>query len=306
MRPTAALLVLHISPLSIFIWHLNADTISHSFQKSIVMQRVATQLLALSPELVEPIIADLPLHKALELLSGPSESSPLQESLLVTGQLSPLAYSFIRSPAWRHVFTSEERTERLLLIWEASKNFFRLQTGRSYMQLLKSHEYGWRRSELLRAGADQLQGPEVLDQMSKGLFNLVPGLDVKHKEGERIAPSNAYMKAVFALLRDPKEVYQSGMSPLSRCTIHFSYTNFGSSQTTRRTSTSMHLLTKHITPAAGNGIRKTSWQWSSHCVKLGICSKASGPQNWSLSPIYMTNFRRCSRLLLRPNWRTLH
>ncbi|CAH0026177.1 unnamed protein product [Clonostachys rhizophaga] len=172
------------------------------------MQRIATQLLALSPELVEPIIADLPLHKALELLSVPFESSPVQKSVSVTGQLSPLAYAFIQSPAWRHVFTSEERTERLLLIWEASKSFFLLQTGRSYMHLLKSQEYGWRRSELLRAGADQLQGPEVLDQMSEGLFNLVPGLDVGHKEARRIAPSNAYMKAVFALLRDPKEVYQ--------------------------------------------------------------------------------------------------
>lgn len=182
------------------------------------MQRVATQLLALSPELVEPIIADLPLRKALELLLVPSESSP-QESLSVTGQLSPLAYAFIQSPAWRHVFTSEERTERLLLIWEASKSFFLLQTGRSYVHLLKSQEYGWRRSELLGAGADQLQGPEVLDQMSKGLFDLVPGLDVKHKEGGRIAPSNAYMTAVFALLRDSREVYQSGMSLRSGSTI---------------------------------------------------------------------------------------
>ncbi|CAH0003814.1 unnamed protein product [Clonostachys byssicola] len=173
------------------------------------MQRVATQLLALSPELVEPIIADLPLHKALEILSVPSESSQVQESLSVTGQLSPLAYIFIQSPAWRHVFTSEERTKRLLLIWEASKSFFLLQTGRSYVHLLKSQEYGWRRSELLRAGADQLQGSEVLDQMSKGLFNLVPGLDVKHKDGGRIVPSNAYLKAVFALLGDPKDRYGS-------------------------------------------------------------------------------------------------
>lgn len=117
------------------------------------------------------------------------------------------------------MFTSEERTERLLLIWEASKSFFLLQTGRSYVHLLKSQEYGWRRSELLGAGADQLQGPEVLDQMSKGLFDLVPGLDVKHKEGGRIAPSNAYMTAVFALLRDSREVYQSGMSLRSGSTI---------------------------------------------------------------------------------------